>query len=132
MTLISTSDARWSQGERIDFYLAGLTAIDPDTGAELYASNGRRKAGRGTKYTCRVQTGETELRETNKGPRTVQRMSAAFSVSAKSEREAIERANKALARFFGKGPIWHRESYSWTFAVRPLPTTGGEHEETQR
>ena len=113
--LISTTDTRWSQGERIDFYLAGLTAIDPDTGSELYASNGRSKAGRGTKYTCRVQTGETETRDTNKGPRSFRCKAKAFSVTAHSDRLAIERANKALARFLSKSPVWHAESYTWMF-----------------
>jgi hypothetical protein len=113
--LISTSDERWSQGERIDFYLAGLTAIDPETGAELYASDGRRKSGRGTRYTCRVQTGETQRRDTNKGPRDFPVLRKAFTVTAQSDRLAIEQANKALARFLSKSPRWSDEQWNWIF-----------------
>lgn len=115
MTLISTADERWSQGEKIDFFLSALTAIDPNTGAELYASNGRRRYGRGTRYTCRVQTGETIQRDTNKGPRAFPVLRKAFTVTAQSENEAIERANKALARFLSKGPKWDDAEYDWTF-----------------
>ncbi len=118
MTLISTTDERWSQGERIDFFLQALTAIDSDTGAELYASNGRRAAGRGTRYTCRVQTGEMRRQDTNKGPRAFPVLRKAFTVTAHSDRLAIEQANKALARFLSKGPQWSDEAWSWVFATK--------------
>lgn len=131
--LIATNDQRWSDGERIDFYLSGLTAIDPDTGAEMYASNGRRKSGRGTRYICRVQTGETVLQETNKGPRYFPVYQKAFTVTAQNDRLAIEQANKALARFLGKSPRWSDEEWKWVFEqARPLPTAGGDNKETQR
>lgn len=35
---------------QILLYLGGLVAIDPQTGAYMRSSNGRRKAGRPTKY----------------------------------------------------------------------------------
>ena len=113
--LISTTDERWSQGERIDFYLQGICAIDPDTGAEVYASSGRRKSGRGTRYICRVQTGEMQTRDTNKGPRAFPVLHKAFTVTAQSDRLAIEQANKALARFLSKKPVWSVEDWNWIF-----------------
>lgn len=122
--LISTTDPRWTQDQRIHFYLDGLTATDPDTGAELYASNGRRKSGRGTKYTCRIPNGETRMGYLGTdNPRPIPVKAIAFSVSAHSAAEAIERANKTLARFLSKSPVWHAESYSWTFAGKEQVTT---------
>ena len=85
--------------------LSGQTAIDPETGAELYASHGRRMNGRGTRYTCRVQTSESVLRK-------------AFTVTARSDCLAIEQANKALARFLSKSPVWSDEQGNWVFAAK--------------
>jgi hypothetical protein len=114
--LISTTDERWSQGEKIDFYLQGVCAIDPDTGAEMYASDGRRKAGRGTRYICRVPTGETRMGYLGSGnPRPVAIKRKAFTVTAHSDRLAIEQANKALARFLGKNPRWDDQAWNWVF-----------------
>ena len=115
MTLISTTDEHWSKGEQIDFYLKDVLAIDPDTGAQLYASYGRRVSGRGTRYTCYVQTGESVRRKTNKGPRSFPVLRKAFTVTAHSDRLAIEQANKALARFLSKSPVWSDAEWNWTF-----------------
>ncbi len=127
--LISNTDERWTQEQRIHFYLDGSVANDPVTGAELSASNGRRKAGRGTKYTCRVPNGETRMGYlATDNPRPIPVKRVAFSVSAHTAAEAIERANKALTRFLSKSPVWHAESYAWTFGdnprSRPLPMDG--------
>jgi len=114
--LISTIDERWSKAERIDFYLSDIRAIDLDSGAVLYASYGRRKSGRGTRYACHVPTGETRMgyRGTS-NPRPVPVKRKAFTVTAHSEGAAIEQANKALARFLSKGPRWSDEAFNWTF-----------------
>lgn len=111
--LISTTDERWSQGERIDFYLQDVRAIDLDTGAELYASSGRRKSGRGTRYTCTFPTGETRIAGGRRVVVAVKRK--AFTVTAQSDRLAIEQANKALTRFLSKKPVWSIEDWNWTF-----------------
>lgn len=115
--LISTTDARWSPDERIAFYLSDIRAIDPETGAELYASSGRRKSGRGTRYACHVPTGETRIgyRGTN-NPRTIPVKRKAFTVTAHSDASAIEQANKALARFLRKGPRWSDEHWNWIYS----------------
>lgn len=113
MALISTTDERWSCDQRIDFYLKGLTAIDPDTGAELDASNGRRRSGRGTRYTCTFPTGETRAAGGRRVIVAVKRK--AFTVTAQSDRLAIEQANKALARFLARNPQWSVEDGNWTF-----------------
>jgi hypothetical protein len=113
MTLISTTDERWSQGERIDFFLQDVCAIDPDTGAELYASYGRRKSGRGTRYTCTFPTGETRQVGGRRVVVAVKRK--AFTVTAQSDRLAIEQANKALARFLSKNPVWSVDDWNWVF-----------------
>jgi len=118
--LVSTTSECWTQDERIGFYLRGLVAFDPATGAELDASNGRRKSGRGRRYTCRVRTGETVWRETNKGRCEFPEKRTAFTVTAHTEAEAIERANKALTRFLNKRPVWHAESYTWTFEPKEV------------
>ena len=117
MTLISTTDERWTQDQRIEFYLSGLIAIDPDTGAEMDASGGRRKSGRGRRYSVSLPTGETRLGYlgTN-NPRSVPVKRRAFSVTAHTERDAIERANKALARFLSKGPTWSDQDWNWVFS----------------
>ncbi len=116
MTLISTADAQWTQVEQIGFLLDGLIATDPDTGAEMYASNGRRKAGRGTRYTCRVPSGETRMgyQGTN-NPRPIPVKRKAFTVTAHTEADAIDRANRALTRFLAKSPQWSATEYNWTF-----------------
>jgi hypothetical protein len=110
------TDDCWTQDQRVEMFLSGLTASDPDTGAELSASNGRRKSGRGTRYTCRVPNGETRLGYlgTN-NPRPIPCRATAFSVTAHTEAEAIERANKALTRFLAKRPAWDAASYTWVF-----------------
>lgn len=113
MTLISTIDERWSQGERIDFYLQDVRAIDPDTGAELYASYGRRIGGHGTRYTCTFPTGETRAAGGRRVIVAVKRK--AFTVTAQSDRLAIEQANKALTRFLKKNPQWSIEDWNWVF-----------------
>jgi hypothetical protein len=107
--LISTTDEQFTKEQRIDFFLRGTDAFDPETGAELEKSGGRRKGGRGARYICRVPSGETLA-----GGDPLKRR--AFTVTAHSEQEAIERANKALARFVGKGPRWDDERYEWVFA----------------
>jgi hypothetical protein len=114
--LISTLDERWSQDERVAFWLRGIDAIDPDTRTELYASDGRRKTGRGTRYICRVPTGETRMGYLGTdNPRHVPVLRKAFTVTAHSEAEAIERANKALVRFLGKKPRWNDQAWNWVF-----------------
>lgn len=117
--LISTTDERWSQAERIDFYLQDVRAIDPDTGAELYASYGRRKSGRGTRYICRVPTGVTRMGYLGtKNPRPIPVKHKAFTVTAHTEQDAIERANKALTRFLKKNPVWSDTEYNWVFQAK--------------
>lgn len=107
--LISTTDQeRFTQEQRIDFFLSGAAAYDPDTGADLSKSGGRRRAGRKARYVCRFPSGET-LQDGSPLKRR------AFTVTAHSEAEAIERANKALARFMGKRPRWDDTQYNWTF-----------------
>jgi len=54
--------------------------------------------------------------ETNKGPRAFPVLRKAFTVTAQSDRLAIDQANKALARFLGKGPVWSDKAWNWTFA----------------
>src|SRR6476660_8664223 len=113
MSLIDTADARWTQDERIGFYLRDIVAIDPETGAELYASYGRRKSGRGTRYTCMLPTGEMLiLYPTTRRPERRK----AFTVTATSAAQAIERANKALTRFLSKSPRWSADEWNWVFA----------------
>lgn len=121
--LISTTDPRWTKDDRIGFYLSALIATDPDTGAEMDASGGRRKAGRGTRYTVRVPSGEMQMgyRGTD-NPRLIPVKRKAFTVTAHSEVEAIERANKALTRFLGKQPQWSIEDWNWTFAAKEHTT----------
>ncbi len=120
--LISTADARWTKEERIAFFLSDLIAIDTDTGAEMYASNGRRKSGRGIRYTCRVPSGETRMGyQGTDNPRPIPVKRSAFTVTAYSETAAIERANKALARFLAKSPQWSATEYDWTFQKGAQP-----------
>lgn len=113
--LIDTTDPRFSQDERVGYFLRDVAAADPETGAELYASYGRRMSGRGTRYMCTVPTGETYTAYLVNGTfqRPIRRK--AFTVTAHSKEDAITQANKALKRFLSKGPRWSDEQYNWIF-----------------
>jgi len=113
--LFSTTDPRWTQNERVGYYLRDITAVDPESGAELYPSYGRRKSGRGTRYTCTVPTGETRTQYLNSGTVHSPVRHKAFTVTAYDESAAIEQANKALARFLSKAPRWDDTIYNWAF-----------------
>jgi hypothetical protein len=121
--LIAATDGHWTKDERISFYLSGLIAVDPDTGAEMDASGGQRKRGRGRRYSVSLPTGETRMGYlgTN-NPRPIPVKRRAFSVTAYTEADAIERANKALTRFLSKQPVWSLEEWNWVFNP-PAPET---------
>ncbi len=110
------SDDCWTKDQRVEMFLRGLVAADPDSGAEMDASGGRRRLGRGRRYSCSIPTGETQLGYLNtNNPRPIPVKRRAFSVTAHSETEAVERANKALVRFLSKNPVWSGTEYNWTF-----------------
>ena len=55
-------------------------------------------------------------------PRPIPVKRKAFTITARSDADAIERANKALTRFLGKHPQWSIEDWNWTCAAKEHTT----------
>lgn len=70
-----TSPRNLTKQERFDLVIAGAVSRDPDTGMLLYRSNGRRRAGRKTRYVF-----------------------YGHHIIADSDEEAIDKANAILSR----------------------------------
>lgn len=79
---------------RLGMFLSQHIAQDPDTGAYLTGSNGRRRSGRNRRYCVTVPTCNLEPLPGGQAYSE----SVYLKFTAESDEQAIEKANKRLAR----------------------------------
>ena len=95
---------------RFDYWFQGYVAVDPETQAHLQATRGRSKAGRPHKYWVAAPDGTTYASwakafvtaENPKGEYQKTSYSRVFTLTAYSDQEAIEKANKMFPKKFEK------------------------------
>lgn len=96
--------------ERFDYWFRGIVAVDLEIKAHLQMSNGRRKLGRPSRYYVSAPNGEyytgyfqrSVSPENPKGEEQVPRYRTVCTLSAFTDQEAIDKANKMLPKKYAQ------------------------------
>lgn len=89
----------FDQVTQIGMFINQRIAQDPDTGARLVGSNGRRRTGRNRRYWVIIPT--CNLRQYETGGHAYPQ-DVSFGLTAESDQHAIEKANRRLPKELAK------------------------------